>query len=291
MSSKTVSLLHGNTFVVSDQSGNIEASATDTTGLFAWDTRFLSRWVLTVDGRDLTMLSTDDLQYYAAQFFLVPGTGTVYVDADLSIIRVRTVSQGFHEDLTVLNHREEPVDLLLRLEAAADFADLFEVKDALKKSGEHYVRAENHRLVLGYRRETYVRETWITTSTAAEFDERGLTFHAHLGPHGKWSTSLDVLLGHVVHGAAQPDLKANNGKEDAGRALSIKKPTASDGQENLEAWLAAAPRLLSDWELLVRTYRRSLVDLAALRFYPGALPGAAIPAAGSALVYGRFRPR
>jgi N-terminal domain of (some) glycogen debranching enzymes len=98
----TVSLLEGNTFVVSDLGGNIEASPTDTSGLFAWDTRFLSRWVLTLDGQRPNVLSTDDLQYYAAQFFLVPGTGTVYVDADLSILRTRMVKRGFHEDLTAI---------------------------------------------------------------------------------------------------------------------------------------------------------------------------------------------
>ena len=45
-----VRILNGNTFVVSDGRGDIEASRTDPSGLFAWDTRFLSTWVLTVDG-------------------------------------------------------------------------------------------------------------------------------------------------------------------------------------------------------------------------------------------------
>jgi hypothetical protein len=54
---RTVELLDGNTFVVSDESGDIEATATDPTGLFAFDTRFLSTWVLTVDGTRLSPLS------------------------------------------------------------------------------------------------------------------------------------------------------------------------------------------------------------------------------------------
>ena len=52
----------------------------------------------------------------------------------------------------------------MRIEAASDFADLFEVKDALKKKGEYYTRVDDGRLVLGYRRETYVRETWISAT-------------------------------------------------------------------------------------------------------------------------------
>src|SRR5256714_5819051 len=133
MSDGLVSILDGNTFVVSDSRGDIEASMTDPTGLFAYDTRFLSRWVLTVNGQRLTPLSTDDLQYFETRFFLVPGTGTVYVDSKLSVIRWRAVGDGFSERLTILNHDENPIDLTVRIEAGCDFADLFEVKDALSK--------------------------------------------------------------------------------------------------------------------------------------------------------------
>ena len=61
MSGRTVSILEGNTFVVSDRGGNINATLTDPEGLFAWDTRFLSKWILTVDGLTPNVLSTDDL--------------------------------------------------------------------------------------------------------------------------------------------------------------------------------------------------------------------------------------
>jgi len=114
MSDGLVKILDGNTFVVSDDRGDIEASLTDPTGLFSFDTRFLSRWVLTVNGERMNALSTDDLQYFEARFFLVPGTGTVYVDAKLSVIRRRSVANGFSEDLTILNHDEKPIDLTVR---------------------------------------------------------------------------------------------------------------------------------------------------------------------------------
>src|SRR6058998_4154315 len=130
MSDDLVKILDGNTFIVSDDRGDIEASLTDPTGLFSFDTRFLSRWVLTVNGQRLNPLSVDDLQYFETRFFLVPGTGTVYVDSKLSVIRQRAVANGFREVLTILNHHEEPVRLRVRIEAASDFADLFEVKDA-----------------------------------------------------------------------------------------------------------------------------------------------------------------
>src|SRR5438876_7592050 len=191
----TVSVLEGNNFVVSDLRGDIDASPTEALGLFAWDTRFLSRWLLTVDGQRPNVLSTDDLDYFSVQFFLVPGTGTIYVDADQSIMRKRTIGNGFHEDLTILNHQDKPVDLRVRIEAAADFADLFEVKDKLTKKGELYHRIESDRLVLGYRRETFIRETLITASAQADIDEQGLSVAFQIEPHSVWTTRLDVAIG------------------------------------------------------------------------------------------------
>lgn len=200
MSGSTVQILEGNTFVVSDERGDIAASATDPTGLFSFDTRFLSRWELTVNGGRLTALSTDDLQYFQARFFLVPGTSSVYVNATLTVIRQREVADGFHEQLTVLNHASEPADLRIRLDAGSDFADLFEVKDAMTKAGQYRTRVTGGCLVLSYRRETYVRETWISATAPAEIDDHGLSFSVTIPPHGEWITELDVV---ARMGAAQ----------------------------------------------------------------------------------------
>ena len=75
MSDGLVKILDGNTFVVSDDAATSRRRSTDPTGLFSFDTRFLSKWVLTVDGERLNALSIDDLQYFETRFFLVPGTG------------------------------------------------------------------------------------------------------------------------------------------------------------------------------------------------------------------------
>ena len=201
--SAEVKILDGNTFVVSDDRGDIEASLTDPTGLFSFDTRYLSRWVLTVDGQRLNPLSVDDLQYFETRFFLVPGTGTVYIDAKLSVI-VCAPSAGLPRGAHDPQPRRETVDLEVRIEAGSDFADLFEVKDDLKKKGEYYARVDDGRLVLGYRRETYVRETWMSATATCAVDERGLTFSAHVEPHGEWTTDLHVTPGRGVAGTASP---------------------------------------------------------------------------------------
>ncbi|HEX5439562.1 MAG TPA: glycogen debranching N-terminal domain-containing protein, partial [Ktedonobacterales bacterium] len=196
-------------------------------------------------------------------------------DADLSIIRKRAVGKGFHEDLIILNHRDKAVDLEVKIEAGSDFADLFEVKDKLAKKGEFYTTVTDDRLVLGYRRETFERETWITSSVPAEIANTDtntptLTYHAHIEPHGQWDTGLDVSLGKIFKGIGYPTAKYHSAEEQA----------QPDMRKGLDDWIADAPRLVCEWETLTDTYKRSLVDLAALRFFPMGVPGAALPAAG-----------
>ncbi|MGO9976867.1 MAG: glycogen debranching N-terminal domain-containing protein [Solirubrobacteraceae bacterium] len=267
MSDGLVRILDGNTFVVSDARGDIEASPTDPAGLFSFDTRFLSRWVLTVNGERLNPLSVDDLEYFETRFFLVPGTGTVYVDAKLSVIRQRAVGEGFQEELTILNHLDEPVDLSVRVDAGCDFADLFEVKDALEKKGRHSARVEGDKLVLAYDRGTFGRSTAISASTPAEIDNNGLTFRIQIGPHDEWRTRLDVITAGLGAGLAR---EASDGQ----------KRSVARMRKNLERWIDEAPRLECDWDPLKETYRRSLVDLAALRFSPPIAGGHSLPAAG-----------
>jgi glycogen debranching enzyme len=262
-----VQILDGSTFVVSDSRGDIEASPTDPTGLFASDTRFLSKWVLTINGERMNALSVDDLQYYETRFFLVPGTGTVYIDAKLSVIRQRGVGNGFHEQLTILNHEDEEVELTVRLEAASDFADLFEVKDALAKKGRYSTALDDGRLVLSYDRGTFGRSTAISATEHAALDKDGLTFEIGVPAHGSWSTGLDVAVARLT-GMQEPKQPETPGR--AQRRMS----------RDLERWLDGAPRLRCDLDELTRTYHRSLVDLAALRFSPPIAGGRSLPAAG-----------
>jgi glycogen debranching enzyme len=270
MSDDLVRLLDGNTFVVSDARGDIQASPTDPTGLFSFDTRFLSTWILTLNGERLNPLSVDDLQYFETRFFLVPGTGTVYVDAKLSVVRQRAVGDGLHEELTILNHDDHPVDLSVRLDADSDFADLFEVKDALEKKGRYRSRVEKGRLLIEYERETLRRLTTISASARARMDEHGLSFDVRIEPHGDWTTDLDVV---AATGAGGRFVRPKYA-----RGTARARPNM---ESSLEQWVEGAPSLECDWEPLKVTYRRSLVDLAALRFSPRMIRGhASLPAAG-----------
>jgi glycogen debranching enzyme len=264
---RTVDVLEGNTFVVSDERGDIDGSPAEAHGLFDRDTRYLSRWVLTIDGQRLSTLSVDTTRYYAAQFFLAPGVASAYVNAKLAVIRRRTVLDGFHEVLSLTNHDAVDVTLELELSAEADFADLFEVKDATvpAKPGRTYSRVEADRLVLGYERETYRRETWIRASGNPVLDETGLRFRVTLAPQESWSCEIDVLTVRGGQPAAFPERSA------------LDDPEKRLGLRLLQQRF---PVLRCSWRPLELIYRQSLQDLAALRFDLPISPGKYMPAAG-----------
>jgi glycogen debranching enzyme len=270
MSEEFIRILDGNRFAVSDGSGDFDVSSTFPTGLFSFDTRFLSTWSLSVNNERLHTLAVDDLQYYETRFFLVPGAPALYIDTDITVVRYRSIEQCMIEQLTVLNHAHDAIDLILRLEMGCDFADIFEIRDMpVRKLGRYSVLVQERRLRLSYQREKFCRETVISSSTAAEVDEEGMTFRVHIDPQARWSTELRVeMLG--------------TGGTDVRTSLSGRPPHGRPQmQADLENWLARAPRLSCGSGALLETYRRSLVDLAALRYAPLSVPGGrSLPAAG-----------
>ena len=56
-----LTILEGSTFCLSDERGDI---ADPVMGLFADDTRFLSRWILTINGQRPLRLSSDKVEYF-----------------------------------------------------------------------------------------------------------------------------------------------------------------------------------------------------------------------------------
>ena len=102
-----VTILDGNTFVVSDAAGDIEASPTDPSGLFVYDTRFLSRWVLTINGERLHAMSVDDVQYFEVRHVVVPDEATVYTNSKLSVMRRQAarIAAGILDAAQFFNNR------------------------------------------------------------------------------------------------------------------------------------------------------------------------------------------
>ncbi|MGY0006375.1 amylo-alpha-1,6-glucosidase [Micromonospora sp. I033] len=253
---KSISILDGNTFLVCDDRGDVDPSPSVPTGLFSYDTRFLSTWRLSVNGERLHALSVDDIRYYESRFFLVPGEPTHYIDATVSVIRDRSIGGSFTEDLAVLNHTDTEMTMTVRVDMGSDFADIFEIKNPQAKKAPVEAIVEEGRLRLRYRRDRFHRETVISSSAPGQVDAGGMTFEVRVPPQSEWQTRLHVRT--LVLGAHERDFR------DSMTLRQARSPAELD--EQLRRWTASAPRLTCDNVAMATAYRRSLVDLAALRY-------------------------
>src|SRR2546423_3176163 len=95
-----------------------------------------------------------------------------------------------------------------------------------------------------------------------------MTFVVTIEPHGEWTTELQVVP-KVIRADGRPPIETRRG--DGGRP---------DMREQLRQWIADAPRVECDRDGVKATYRRSLVDLAALRYSPLIASRRSLPAAG-----------
>ncbi|MEV0214429.1 glycogen debranching N-terminal domain-containing protein [Micromonospora sp. NPDC050695] len=258
MRQELVHVIAGNAFAISDAQGDIEVDPHAPVGLFSFDTRFLSHWVLSIDGERLNALSRDDMTYFETRFFLVPGTASHYVDADVSIIRHRSVHDCFHEKITVLNHSSEHAEFSVRVEMGSDFADIVEVGDPRRRDVRIEADSARHQLVLRYERQRFVRETTVSSTAPVEVDEKGMTFRIRIPPEGQWETDLHLAM--IIRGEGGQDMRAS--------LESHQKAVRGGMREDLAAWLDRAPQLVSERAGLEETYQGSLATLAALRYRP-----------------------
>jgi glycogen debranching enzyme len=276
-----VAILEGRTFMVSDSLGDVPPGSVG--GLFHEDTRFVSRWELTLSGRPLSLLKSSDVDYDSASFFLsnpdLPGVPA----GGLAVRRQRLVGSGALEQVDVINTGSEPVRLELRLSCGADFADLFEVRDAVRDRSASIVAGPGpgSSLRFRYRVPGFLAETTIRVQRSGIADSGGEN-QAHAAPRVEgedivWDVELpsrcrlDTLLsvGVRVNGVAFEPAHAELGERI--------EPTSGP----LTDWLERIPRLESDSHLLENVVRKSVVDLAALRI-TGDLLGEryVLPAAG-----------
>jgi glycogen debranching enzyme len=269
VSNGTFSVFDGSTFVTSDGRGDLVAAPRRPHGFFAEDTRFLSRWLLTLNGARLETLSVADVEYFAVQFFLIPPTGSIHENPRVSLIRRRLIADGWIEEIVLMNHADDAVELDLGIEVGTDFADMFEIKDDEPRLRNVERHDGEHELVLSYSSGTFRRETRIA-SDDCEIEEGGLRASVCLEPRGERRLSFEIRPGSEPAAAAVRAVSGGHRFE----------PTRAHLRRELEEWLAGAPTLDTDWDELRHVYLRSLADLAALRFHPSVLPKAALPAAG-----------
>src|SRR4026209_2909138 len=120
-----LTILEGSTFCLSDERGDI---VEETSGLFAYDTRFLSRLAPRLGESRPLILSSGRTDHFAAAFFLRNSTADGLPHDAVSVARERFVATGMRERIAVRNETMERLRFEVSLELAADFADIISVK-------------------------------------------------------------------------------------------------------------------------------------------------------------------
>jgi glycogen debranching enzyme len=271
-----LTILEGSTFCVSDERGDITDPVM---GLFASDTRFLSRWVLTINGASPLHLSSDKVEYFSAAFYLRnPVVGDLGPD-ELSIGRDRFIGDGMQEHIVVQNHAPRRLEFDLTLELGTDFADIFTVKayDFALGDPEHAppppslvvptYEPTSHEFLLA---DDSACLTQILLSEPGEVDGGTVRYRIALEPREKWRLRVDVIL--AVDGL-------RTAPERAERTFGDELTRV---RESLSAWHLRVPQLRASWEQLFHSFNQSVADLASLRMdedprLPGQLPAAGMP--------------
>ncbi|MDX6469756.1 MAG: hypothetical protein QOF75_1559 [Gaiellaceae bacterium] len=272
-------ILEGSTFCICDELGDVRET---THGLFADDTRFLSRLELTIDGKRPLLLSSGSVEYFSAAYFLRnPLTDRLPLDS-LLIKRERFVGDGMQDHVEITNETTEPLELRLDLAIAADFADIISVKEwdfSLGDPGHARplpdpVAAEyddgNNQYVLvdpeGFGR------TQVIFSERGDSNGKGIVYDIALAPRETWRMRIDVGL--ATDGAPwrAPHVVERHFGEERARVA-----------ESVAAWQLRVPQMRASWNVLRQTFGQSVNDLAALRMRTaddaghGKLPAAGMP--------------
>src|SRR5215218_9201829 len=125
-----LAVLEGRSFMYSDSVGDVPGGTIG--GLVHGDTRFLSKWVLTVNGARLLVLRSRVVDHYSAAFFLTNPELPGLPANSLALRRLRFVGNGLHENIRLQSFLYTPTQFEVRLAIGCDFADLFEIKNYVR---------------------------------------------------------------------------------------------------------------------------------------------------------------
>jgi len=271
-------ILEGATFCICDELGDLQRKGE---GLFADDTRFLSSLELRINGERPLLLSSDKIEYFSAAFFMRnPLAGGLAQDV-LSIRRERFVGEGMQDSFVVQNESMERVEFDLELAVAADFADIFAVKDydfalgdplrakPLPEPRPNEYDEERNQFLISDNGDLPLK-TQVIFSERGEVDDSTIRFHLELEPRQRWNLHVDVIPlpdGELV----APRFAERRFGEEVGRV-----------RDSLAAWQLRVPQLRTSWEALSHAFGQSVSDLASLRMRSdnsgiGKLPGAGVP--------------
>lgn len=277
------------TFLIASDTGDIPEGGAN--GLFSEDTRFLSRYLLQLDGRPLIVLAAEQVDYRTAEHFLTNPELRGAPASSLGIVRRRTITLGLRDELTIRNYGDRALDCTLELLIDADFADIFQVKlasqvdkNAIRQKGDFdsTVEGEGRRLRLTFQRADLYRELDVRLSLPLAVEPGRCRAEIHLAPRESWDLTVDFTTSVASRKGGRP--RADGEVTDdaiAASAPAAPPPPPTDTGPRHATLVARAPTLRTGSYVLRRAYERTVHDYAALRLQGEAIcEGNLVVAAG-----------
>ncbi|WP_018762563.1 amylo-alpha-1,6-glucosidase [Arthrobacter sp. 135MFCol5.1] len=266
LGSGSVTLVEGSSFCISAANGDISPDSPQ--GLFVEDTRILSRLSLIVNGESLEPLAANIKEPYRALFAGRVSGPDGRADSPLIVERLREVGSGILEQITVRNFSMSPTECVISIQIDADFADLFEVKEArVRRQWAESREILNDRLViLSAWRD--IHKGVVVSAEAAGVVREGLTYRASIPPQGHWRTTMRVF-----------PTPGSRGPISAFTAPRLGELSPQDLRR--QEWVTKIPVINVGNPSIERTLRRSYDDLGALRIEDPEHPSRIVVAAGA----------
>lgn len=279
-------MLNHNLVLKSDElflAGDIEARQLGGTaaGLYARDTRHLSRFNVSIAGRQsLTTLSARALSATNAVVILTNralslANGRQVLPQTIAVEELIELAGGVSDKITVRNFSGQPVSFDFELELAADFRDLFAIRGFPEPPAGHLLSPEvtDRHVTLGYR-----STDGLTTQTTIGFDQpcrieqaEPASLDGHAGLKSAASPIVTAIFPVALDQGARWELNVEIGLRPAqgGPLADVIKTPESLGMA----------RVRTDDAFFNEFVARSLSDLAMLQtsFPQGSLPAAGIP--------------
>jgi glycogen debranching enzyme len=272
-------VLDGACFCISTRWGDVNPVGSQ--GLYFLDIRFLSELVLEVNGAEPELLDAVEDEPFAATFVgrCAPTRGSTSSESTLLVERRRVVGQGMRDDICVHNLADEASYCRLEVRAAADFADVRDVRDGTVRALDVATSVIAGGLELTVKRSGGRRGVRVMAGGTPKLSAGVVVWEVIVPARAKWATHLEIL--------PQPD-----GQRAAGRfhpevaTDALHHPTA----ERLARWRRSVPSIETDHAGLQSVLARSEEDLGTLRVFDPEVPERAVVAGGapwSMSLYGR----
>ncbi len=269
--SPLLAIKEGDLFLYSDTLGQIRGGENTFLGMYYQDTRFLSRWELSLAGRQPVFLAATAEHGHEATIELTnlegqDDDGRTVPQACVHVHRSRFLLDRLHERIQVRNYHHEEIEVALELTFDADFADFFEVRGLhrSKRGLKFPVVADDTSLTFSYLGlDEIVRKTVVTFADRPSSIREGTVRHVlRLAPREAVAIKYDIQIVEPH----PPKLVEGGFREKLGMLRA-----------DHERWDAATTDIFTDNELVNKVLRRGKEDL---RMLGASIGGHTIPLAG-----------